>query len=319
MPMGLMQSYSKTQTFAVGARIMNRSLFATLAAVGAILVAAPAFADEAPPQEVKHVRHVEHAAPVRAAPAAAQPNWTGAQIGGQGGIAPQAQGFAEPGAYLFPPVGTCVVNPSLCYETPFSFNGNRKTSATAGGFLGYRWQFGNAVVGIEADGNGKGGSSSSYAFSDSNVFRTESFLGTVNQSWDASVRGRFGFLVTPQTLVYGTAGLAFGSVSGSFGYSAHEIDGCFVCASATGGGSWSTTRSGLTGGAGIETMLSQAWTLRLEYRYTDLGRFSENVPMNTVCPVIFGVGPTCSNPSSNALVNLHPTFQAVRVGVAYGF
>ena len=37
--------------------------------------------------------------------------------------------------------------------------------------------------------------------------------------------GRLGFLVTPWVLVYGTGGVAFGSVSGSFSYSAHEIDG----------------------------------------------------------------------------------------------
>jgi outer membrane immunogenic protein len=289
---------------------MNRTLLATVAALGAILVAVPAFADEAP--EVKHVRRVEHAAaPVRAAPAAAQPSWTGAQVGGQGGISPMAQGFAEPGARLFP--FGCVIS-TECVETPFSFSGNKTVAATGGLFLGYRWQFGTMVAGIEGDANIKSGSASS-TFSDSNVFRSESFTGTVKEGADGSIRGRFGFLVTPQTLVYGTAGIAFGSVSGSFGYSAVEIDGLCVgvCAAATGGGSWSTTRSGLTGGAGIETMLSQAWTLRLEYRYTDLGRFTEGVAMNTVC------GATCSNPSSNALVTLHPTFQAVRVGVALGF
>ncbi len=286
---------------------MNRILLATAAALGAVLVTVPAFADEAP--EVKHVRHVEHAAPARAAPAPAQPSWTGAQVGGQGGISPTAQGFAEPGAHLFP--GICITSEE-CTETPFSFSGNRNVSATGGGLVGYRWQFGTAVLGIEADGNGKGGSSSSYSYYDTNAYRAESFYGTVNQGWDASVRGRAGFLVTPTTLAYGTVGIAFGSVSGSFAYSAHEIDGLGT-ASAVGGGSWSTTRSGLTGGAGLETMLSQAWTLRLEYRYTDLGRFSENVALSTVC------GGTCGSPSSNALINLHPTFQAVRLGIGYGF
>ena len=40
--------------------------------------------------------------------------------------------------------------PGLCSETPFSFTGN-KTSATGGGFVGYRIQFGTMVVGIEGD------------------------------------------------------------------------------------------------------------------------------------------------------------------------
>jgi outer membrane immunogenic protein len=286
---------------------MNRIMLATAAALGAVLVTVPAFADEAP--EVKHVKRVEHAAPERAAPAPAQPSWTGAQVGGQGGVSPAAQGFAEPGAHLFPAVCASSVE---CTETPFSFNGN-STGGTGGGLVGYRWQFGTTVVGIEADGNGKGGtSSSSYSYYDTNAYRSESFSGTVSQSWDASVRFRGGFLVTPTTLAYATIGMAFGSVSGTFGYSAHEIDGLGT-ASAVGGGSWSSNRSGLTGGAGIETMLSQAWTVRLEYRYTDLGRFSENVALNTVC------AGTCGSPSSNALINLHPTFQAVRIGVGYGF
>src|SRR5208283_2398029 len=107
-----------------------------------------------------------------------------------------------------------------CQETPFSFSGN-KTSATGGVFLGYRWQFGTTVFGVEADANAKSGSNS-YAYADSNYYRSESFYGTVKQSWDGSVRGRAGFLVTPSTLAYGTVGVAFGKVSGSFGYAANE-------------------------------------------------------------------------------------------------
>jgi outer membrane immunogenic protein len=290
----------------LGALQMNRILLATAAALGALLIAAPAIADEAPP--VKHVRAAPRQAPERAAPAQSQPSWTGSQVGGQGGTSSVAQGFAEPGAYLFPAV---CGGSSLCQETPFSFSGNR-TGATGGGFLGYRIQFGTMVAGIEGDINAKSVSSSSAAY-DTNSFRAESFYGTVKQGADGSIRGRLGFLVTPWTLVYGTGGVAFGSVSGSFAYSANEHS-CVVCSSVVGGGSWSTTRTGATGGAGVETLIFPSWTLRLEYRYTDLGRFSENVGLRTTCPV-----GTCSSPSGNALINLHPTDQAVRLGVGYNF
>ena len=175
----------------------------------------------------------------------------------------------------------------LGLQTPFSFNGS-KTVATGGLFAGYRIQFGSMVFGAETDINAKSGSSS-YALSDSNFYRTESFYGTAKQGWDGSVRARAGFLVTPWTLVYGTGGVAYGNVSGSFSYSAHEIDTCSPCASSVGSGSWSTTRVGATGGAGIETLITQALTLRLEYRYTDLGRFSENVALRTCAG-------TCSSP-----------------------
>src|SRR5262249_6879699 len=144
------------------------------------------------------------------------------------------------------------------------------------------------VVGIEGDANAKS-ASSSYTYTDSNSFRTETFTGSVKQGADGSIRGRVGFLVTPWVLLYGTGGVAFGSVSGSFGYSAHSTSTC--CASVTGGGSWSTTRSGATGGGGVEAMITQQLALRLEYRYTDFGRFDEVVPLSTSCTT--GV---CSQP-----------------------
>jgi outer membrane immunogenic protein len=296
---------------------MKKLLLAATAVFGAVAVIAPAFADEAPP-EPKPVRHVEHAAPVhvaaapapRPAPAAATPSWTGAQVGGQGGVAPMSQGFAEPGSHLFPTSCTTVSDPTLCNENPFTFTGTN-TTATGGGFVGYRYQIGTMVVGIEGDANAKS-ATSSYTYSDANTYRAETFTGSVKQGADGSVRGRFGFLVTPWVLAYGTGGIAFGSVSGSYGYSAHEID-LAGTAQATGGGSWSTTRSGLTGGAGLEAMITPQLALRVEYRYTDLGRFSESVPINTVCTT------TCTSPSSAASVSLHPTFQAVRLGLGYNF
>jgi outer membrane immunogenic protein len=299
---------------------MRNLILAAAAAAVVVAAVAPAFADEAPAEPVKRVRHVEHAAPVRAAapvrsaPAQANPSWTGAQVGGQGGVSPMSQGFAEPGAYLFPGSGSCIGFPAYCTETPFNFTGN-KTSATGGGFVGYRVQFGTTVAGIEGDLNAKS-ASSSYTFSDSNAYRNETFTGSVKQGADGSIRGRVGFLVTPTVLVYGTGGVAFGSVSGSFGYAAYQNPGFGIacCASTTGGGSWSTTRTGATGGGGIEALITQSLTLRLEYRYTDLGRFSETVPLSTICPT-----GSCSSPSSGASVSLHPTFQAVRVGLGYNF
>ncbi len=297
---------------------MKKLLFAATAFFAGVAVIAPAFADEPPPAPAKPVRHVERAqpvqhvqraAPVRSAPAQSNPSWTGAQVGGQGGVSPMAQGFAEPGAYLFPAL---CASPGLCSETPFSFTGN-KTSATGGGFIGYRIQFGSMVAGIEGDLNAKS-ASSSYTYADTNAFRSETFTGSVKQGADGSIRGRLGFLVTPSVLVYGTGGVAFGSVSGSFGYAANQLPiSVPCCASATGGGSWSTTRTGATGGGGIEALITQSLTLRLEYRYTDLGRFNETVPLSTVC------AGACSSPSSGASVSLHPTFQAVRVGLGYNF
>jgi outer membrane immunogenic protein len=259
--------------------------------------------------------------------AAAQPNWTGAQVGGQGGISSMAQGFAEPGSHLFPDCSSGAISPfppfpaSYCRETPFSFDGNKYT-ATGGVFLGYRLQFGSVVTGIEGDFNAKN-ATAGYTAATTNQFRTETFNGSASQGWDSSIRGRLGWLVTPSTMIYGTGGVAFGRVTGTFGYSAIENDGCSSpnspCAYVNGGGIWSTVRTGATAGGGVETLFSTgigpfpSLTLRLEYRYTDLGNFSENVPLHTFC------AGACTSPSSNASINLHPTFQTVTVGVGLNF
>jgi outer membrane immunogenic protein len=249
--------------------------------------------------------------------AAAQPNWTGAQVGGQGGVSQMAQGFAEPGAHLFPLTCGCVPS-SFFVETPFSFDGN-KTSWTAGTFLGYRVQFGSVVAGIEGDYNAKN-ATAAYTASARNSFRTETFAASAGQGWDSSIRGRLGWLVTPWTMIYGTGGVAFGRVTGTFGYTASEIDSaCSSCAYVNGGGIWSTVRTGATAGGGVETLFSTglgpfpSMTLRLEYRYTDLGTFSENVPLHTFC------ADNCSSPSNNASISLHPKFQTVTVGIGLNF
>jgi outer membrane immunogenic protein len=295
-----------------GGQVMSKFILTTAAVFGAALAVIPALADEAP-AEPKHVVRRAAPAPVRAAPvqqaAAPQSNWTGSQVGGQGGVSSMSQGFAEPGAHLCEPSSLGFVDP--CIETPFDHTGHA-TSATVGGFLGYRIQFGTMVYGIETDLNYKS-ASNSWALSDTNFFRNETFTGTIKQTWDGSVRGRAGYLVTPWTLVYGTAGVAYGDVSGSFGYSANDIFGFGY--STTGGGSWSDTRVGWTAGGGVETIITAGMTLRLEYRYTDLGSYSKSLPLSNTCPG--GVCP--SSPSYSSIVNLQPRNNTVRVGLGLNF
>lgn len=119
---------------------------------------------------------------------------------------------------------------------------------TAGGvgqfFAGYNWQVGGAVLGIEGDiGAGWLDDQQTGAF------------GTVAADLNAvaSLRARAGFLLTPAFLVYGTAGLAVA-----------DFD---VTANGVGK---SQTFLGYQAGVGTELMMSQNWTLRMEYIYTDL-------------------------------------------------
>src|SRR5262249_36825001 len=68
-----------------------------------------------------------------------------------------------------------------------------------------------------------------------------------NYSW--SVGARLGGLITPKTLLYGTAGYTQAEFELT-GAGAELFDGYFV-------------------GAGIEHMLRENWTLKLEYRYAE--------------------------------------------------
>jgi outer membrane immunogenic protein len=70
-----------------------------------------------------------------------------------------------------------------------------------------------------------------------------------NSSW--AVGGRLGFLVTPSTLLYGTAG-----------YTQAEFDVSDL---------GSKTFEGYFVGGGLETFLRQNWTLKLEYRFSQFG------------------------------------------------
>ncbi|MFL5007274.1 MAG: outer membrane protein, partial [Microvirga sp.] len=76
-----------------------------------------------------------------------------------------------------------------------------------------------------------------------------------NHSW--SVGGRLGFLSSPSTLIYGTAG--YTQAEFDFGATSKTFDGYFV-------------------GAGIETFLRQNWTLKLEYRFS---QFDEQTIFDT--------------------------------------
>jgi len=202
--------------------------------------------------------------------------WSGGQIGGFGGVSNLGGNFVEPGAHF------CAFGfAAACPEVPFSFGGSR-ISATGGGFIGYSIPWGSYIIGIEADIAAKSGGSFS---TQSNTHASpggptsETFTGALSQRWDGSVRARFGLPLYSTSMIYATGGVAFGQMSGSFAYNTAPL--CvttfvpaldvFVTTCNAGGGalSWSDTRAGVTGGAGMEWVYLRNIKLRVEYRYTD--------------------------------------------------
>lgn len=300
----------------MGGFIMKRILMSGVGLMAAIAVAAPALADEPPPSRAKPARVSRQAPPPRAeAPVrqASTKSWSGSQLGGSNGGSFANNSFVEPGSYICP-VGTYLGVD--CYETPFSFR-ETAPSYTFGGYYGYNIQLGAFVVGVEGDASYKNSKSSVTQITETPVagaYRYDSFTGTLKQGWDGSVRGRLGVLITPTMLIYGTGGVAFGQVSGSLSYYG-QICGGSPCLPtwdyySTSYTSFSETRVGATGGVGVEMQLFGPWTARLEYRYTDLGKFTKTFPVNNSnCD-------GCGSPSPGASIELHPTFQTVRFGLS---
>jgi outer membrane immunogenic protein len=204
--------------------------------------------------------------PVKALPVKAQasPSWGGLYAGLSLGL--RASGIDATTTSLF--FGFPVDLTQLATSAPLNgaaFRGNP--------YLGWNWQFAQRwVVGIEGDVGIADHSTSLLGLSFSpgvpfNGFGAGDSL-TARTTWDASLRGRVGFLVTPATLVYATAGAAWQHFEVT---STCDIPN-FAC-----GGltplviTNSATKSGWIVGFGAETTLSGNWFARAEYRYADFG------------------------------------------------
>jgi outer membrane immunogenic protein len=108
-----------------------------------------------------------------------------------------------------------------------------------GGQIGMNWQTNQFVYGVEGDLQASGASDTFAGYQFSNP-------------WFGTVRGRAGYAIN-NVLLYGTLGLAFGDLKGTFG-----------------GASETHTLAGWTGGVGAEIGLTQAWSVKAEYLYIDL-------------------------------------------------
>ena len=174
-----------------------------------------------------------------------------------------------------------------------------------GGQIGYNWQSGTWLFGLEADIQGSSEKSNDPALS--TLILTIPALGAgaipfslgVNEKldWFGTLRGRVGILATPTWLFYATGGLAYGGIKTTETLSAPAPIGII------GTNSFNNTRAGWTLGGGAEAVLGNNWTAKVEYLYLDLGTFS-NVWASPIFPVAF---------------SSHVTDNIVRAGVNYHF
>ena len=117
-----------------------------------------------------------------------------------------------------------------------------------GGTLGYNWQMGQAVFGLEGDVDWSNIRGSAACGGGVTVCETRN-------DWLGTFRGRVGYAFD-RFLPYVTGGLAVGDIKTSI----------------AGLGSTNDTKAGWTVGGGIEAAIAGPWTAKVEYLYVDLGR-----------------------------------------------
>lgn len=88
----------------------------------------------------------------------------------------------------------------------------------------------------------------------------------MEDSW--TIGGRLGYLVTPATMIYGLAGWTHSEISVDGSFTTDDLVGL-----ATVSFSDEEELDALTVGVGVETLLRENLSLKVEYRYTDLGGF----------------------------------------------
>jgi outer membrane immunogenic protein len=278
--------------------------------------------------------------------------WTGFYVGGNVGgswgnartdIAGSANFFALPAD-----LGTAFpANVAFADSNTTRLNG-----VIGGGQIGYNYQFSPRwVLGFEADiqGSGERGSNTFVdPFSTTPCTKPAvgqmcavmaapfTLNGTATTAYDAkinwfgTVRGRLGFLITDQILLYGTGGLAYGRVelSGITNVNGSELVPSpptripFVPGATA--FSESKIKAGYAVGGGIEGkcsyLLPAGWTWKAEYLYVDLGSLDTAAPF----PGVFVPGGNPLFPSTSPFtgaITTHTRFtdNIVRVGLNYKF
>jgi outer membrane immunogenic protein len=187
---------------------------------------------------------------------------------------------------------------------------------TGGAQAGYNWSSGKVVYGFEFDFNWLGQSKSQtsvvqYQNANNNNLRTLTSMDSADSSWLVTIRPRLGFMATEKTLVFATAGLAFGNpkVGNSttiFNPNSGLFQGLYSLPASK------QIQTGWVLGAGVEYAWSNTMSLKGEYQYVNFDNPTLYGPNNS--PQNFGelVG-------STFVLNSSTKTNILRVGLNWKF
>ena len=204
--------------------------------------------------------------------------YAGVNIGGIWGNASVSPGLGVPfPVFTGGNLGNLLIITPAQFATLPAVSGSA-SSVMGGGQMGYNWQNGPFVFGVEGDIDGTG-----LAMKSASTLTRTTLSGTqtvtanfsANEDWIGTFRGRLGY-AWDRTLVYVTGGLAIAGTSLNTSYAITDPPSS-VISPMPGTAYDQHTIPGWTVGAGGEWKFSDQWGLALEYRHTDLGTHSYNI------------------------------------------
>lgn len=277
------------------------------------------------------------------APIPSSPMWTGFHVGlNAGGAWGNSASISRAGFPIYARPQSAATTIPVVTGVANGLTGAQSLQTSAGFIggaqLGYDFQHGSFVVGLETDFQGVAGGEQSggptvrsYPYSYYSLSRgvyldnneITRLAGEKTLNYIGTARAKVGYLVTPDLLIYATGGLAYGGVTLKSATDVIEIseltDEFGIGRSAKSG-----TLAGWTAGGGIEWMFVQNWSAKVEYLYYDLGRVqmyggAAYQTRNSVPP--FGAGTPPGEVATVAGQNVSAQFNGniLRAGVNYHF
>ena len=189
-------------------------------------------------------------------PAPPAPSWTGFYIGVNGGAswatAANAISLAGLGGVGTLPLYSQGLNGFL-----------------GGGQIGYNYQSGNFLVGVEGDGD--------WTHINGTTPCLVEFSCSANMKWTADATVRAGVLPMHNLLVYVKGGASWTDVNYNFS-SGSLLAPASITSNVT------ETKVGGLLGFGTEYMFAPHWTAKIEYNYVDYGSHTDNHPLTETVP-----------------------------------
>ncbi len=187
------------------------------------------------------------------------------------------------------------------------FNDTARTSgALAGGQLGYNWQFGSALLGLEAEASWADLDGTNTCFAYSGFYSSSTCHAHIDALGTLTARVGWALPGDGRTLLYGKAGLALKHASTNAFVNYHDD----ANVTHRQGFGW-----GVALGGGVERALNSRWSLKTEYDYLGFGDEGFAAPRSLLQTVVGAPGTRVTVPET--AISFSSNTHELKLGLNY--